>query len=114
MGETGDRVLRAMTNDGGFRVITAKTTQTVRDAVRAQRASGETARAFGELLTGAVLYRETMAPHLRVQAILDGAGGRGQIVADSMPEGGSRGLVRLPKGVDRIATRGGAFLQMMR
>jgi molecular chaperone Hsp33 len=103
-----------MTDDGGFRVITAKTTETVREAVRAQKARGETARAFGELMTGAILYRETMAPQLRVQAILKGARG-GQLVADSSPGGGSRGLVQLPKDESTVALRGGgALLSMMR
>jgi molecular chaperone Hsp33 len=114
MGDPKDRVLRAITNDGGFRVITANTTETVRRAAAAQGARGETARAFGELLTGAILYRETMAPKLRVQVVLQGAGGRGQLVADSMPDGSARGLVRLPKDTKRIELRNGALLEMMR
>lgn len=114
MGDSPDRVLRAITNDGGFRVITASTTETVRAAIAAQRASGDTARAFGELVTGAILYRETMAPTLRVQVVLQGAGGRGQLVADSMPDGTARGLVRLPKETKRIVLENGALLQMMR
>ena len=34
-------------DDGAFRVITARTTETVRSAIAAQHASGATARAFG-------------------------------------------------------------------
>jgi molecular chaperone Hsp33 len=113
MAKAGDRVVRAMTDDGGFRVITTRTTDTVRAAVEAQHASGEVALRFGELLTGAVLYRETMAPQLRVQAILNGLGGHGQLVADSNPEGDARGLVRLPKGGEKLVLSGG-LLQMMR
>lgn len=115
MSSNHDSVLRAMTDDGGFRVITARTTETVRHAVRVQRAKGETARHFGELITGAVLYRETMAPNLRVQVILEGSSGkRWQLVADSLPTGGARGLVRLPKDVDEATVREGSVLQMMR
>ena len=109
-----DSVLRAMTDDGGFRVITTRTTETVREAASAQKTSGETARAFGELLTGAVLYRETMAPALRVQAILQGANESGQLVADSMPDGTSRGLVRGAKNGSGLKLTSGAMLQMMR
>src|SRR6266511_2418355 len=80
-----DSVLRAMTDDGAFRVITARTTETVRGAIEAQGAAGETARTFGELITGAILYRETMAPQLRVQGVLKGSSGTGSLVADSHP-----------------------------
>ena len=62
-----DRVIRAMTNDGAFRVIAAVTTQTVRGAVAAQQAKGAIAARFGDLLTGSILIREAMSPTLRVQ-----------------------------------------------
>jgi len=80
-----DRVLRAITVDGGFRVIVARTTELVQAATRVQKVSGHDAQVFGELLTGAVLVRETMAPGHRVQAILSREG-RGALVADSHPE----------------------------
>jgi molecular chaperone Hsp33 len=112
MSSSGDRVLRAITNDGGFRVITTRTTDTVRAAVAAQGVSGPTALRFAELLTGAVLYRETMAPTLRVQVILGGATG-GQLVADSNPDGSARGLFRKPKEGGEIRLAGG-MLTMMR
>ena len=47
-----DSVVRAITDDGAFRVITARTTETVRGAVAAQSAKGRAAKHFGELLTG--------------------------------------------------------------
>ena len=115
-----DSVVRAITEDGAFRVIVARTTETVRGAIAAQGASGPTARHFGELLTGAVLIREAMAPRLRVQAILKGAGGKGSLVADSHPDGTTRGLVNFGVAVDaeagppEISVRGGALLQVMR
>ena len=111
---TSDSVLRAMTDDGGFRVITARTTETVRRAVEVQSAEGDTARALGELITGAILYRETMAPSLRVQSILHGLGNKGQLVADSLPSGGARGLVRPPKDSPMVIIERGSILQMMR
>lgn len=114
MSASPDHVLRAITNDGAFRVITARTTNTVSQAIRLQQCRGATARTFAELLTGAVLFRETMAPDLRVQGILKGAGGQGSLVADSHPSGSTRGLVQLPSGAEDVRLGGDAMLQMMR
>lgn len=122
---SSDTVVRALTDDGAFRVIAALTTRTVRGAVAAQKARGETARHFGELVTGAVLIREAMAPRLRVQAILkggDSGGRRGSLVADAHPDGTSRGLVNFGVAAaaeagaspPEITVEGGALLQVMR
>ncbi|HET9932729.1 MAG TPA: Hsp33 family molecular chaperone HslO, partial [Polyangiaceae bacterium] len=73
-------MLRAITDDGAFRVITARTTETIRGALKAQGAKGSTARTFGDLITSAILFRETMAPQLRVQGVLRGANGSGNLV----------------------------------
>ncbi|MFZ5892316.1 MAG: Hsp33 family molecular chaperone HslO [Myxococcota bacterium] len=113
MTQAKDSVLRAITDDGAFRVITARTTETIRGAVRAQGAKGATARTFGDLITSAILFRETMAPQLRVQGVLRGANGSGSLVADSHPSGQTRGLVQLT-GADEIALDDGAVIQMMR
>jgi molecular chaperone Hsp33 len=109
-----DSVARAMTDDGAFRTITARTTETVRRAVELQEATGDGARLLADVITGVILVRETMAPNQRVQGILQGAGGKGRIIADSHPNGTSRGLFRLPDGVDRMTLGEGALLQMMR
>jgi molecular chaperone Hsp33 len=94
---TPDQVLRAVSQDGGFRVIAAVTTETVRGAIEAQQARGPIAQRLADLVTGAVLVRETMAPDLRVQIILSDEK-RQRISADAMPEGRSRGLVQMPQG----------------
>ncbi|MBW2508819.1 MAG: Hsp33 family molecular chaperone HslO [Deltaproteobacteria bacterium] len=91
-----DAVMRAMTNDGAFRIVAARTTDTVRRVIAAQELSGELANDMADLLTAAVLYRETMAPSLRVQCIVRFAERAGQMVADSHPDGWSRGLVQRP------------------
>jgi molecular chaperone Hsp33 len=109
-----DRVLRAITDDGAFRVIAAITTSTVRGAVAAQPAGPANARHFGELLGGAVLVREAMAPTLRVQVVLRGEGGRGSLVADSHPDGKTRGLVHLGQAGTTVGLGAGALLQVMR
>lgn len=113
MRTSSDTVLRAITDDGAFRVITARTTDTVRGAVDVQAAKGRVARAFGELITGAILYRETMAPQLRVQGVLKGSGKTGSLVADSHPSGKTRGLVQVESGGE-LMLDGGAVIQLMR
>lgn len=98
-----------MTNDGGFRVMTAVTTETARGVLDAQRVEGEVARTLADLVTGTVLVRETMSPGYRVQGIVHGAARTGTLVADSHPDGGSRGLVqRAP----RLGS--GASVELMR
>jgi molecular chaperone Hsp33 len=113
-GSSGDRVLRAITDDGSFRVITADTTSTVRAALERQSAQGDTARHFADLVTGTVVIRETMSPQYRVQGVLKGAGGRGSLVADAHPDGTTRGLVQLPADVAEFRLGDGSVLQVMR
>jgi molecular chaperone Hsp33 len=113
MTETTDSSLRAMTDDSAFRVMAVNTTQTVRDALAHQPASGVTRKSFGDLLTGAVLVRETMAPNQRVQAILKRHKQTGSLVADSHPSAGTRGLVSLPAKNPQFPLTD-AMLQVMR
>ena len=89
-----DSVMRAMTNDGAFRVVAARTTDTVQAVVAAQKLSGLIAHDMADLVTAAVLYRETMAPSLRVQCIVRFDEEAGQLVADSHPDGWTRGLLQ--------------------
>ncbi len=111
--ERRDAAVRAITDDGSFRVVALRTTDTVRAVVAAQKAKGEAARWLGEIVTGAILVRETMAPDLRVQCILQSAKGRDSLVADSHPDGGVRGLVqRTPGG--SLVLGDGSVLQVMR
>lgn len=79
-------------------MIAADTTATVRSAIEAQKpATAELARVFADLLTGAVLVRESMAPDNRLQAILQGDDPRARMVADTHPDGATRGLIQLPE-----------------
>ena len=94
-----DSVLRAITDDGAFRVITTDTTASVREALAAQKPSSpEHARRFADLLTGAVLVRESMSPDSRLQMILQGDDPRTKMIADTHPDGSVRGLVQIPEG----------------
>jgi molecular chaperone Hsp33 len=112
--QSNDSVLRAITDDGAFRVIVVRTTDTVQNVLKAQGAQGTTGRHLGDLVTGSVLFRETMAPNLRVQGILKGLAGSGSLVADSHPSGKTRGLVQLAGGATEVAVGPGAIMQMMR
>lgn len=100
--QASDSVVRALTDDGAFRVVVACTTETTQAALTAQSCFDATGQLLGELITGAVLVRETMAPSHRVQALLRGQDARGRLIADAHPDGGSRGL----------ATRGGGLAQI--
>ncbi|HEX4517837.1 MAG TPA: Hsp33 family molecular chaperone HslO, partial [Polyangiaceae bacterium] len=108
-----DLVVRAITADGAFRVIAVRTSETAKDVAAVQKAEGSRAKLLAEMLTAAVLVRETMAPDLRVQAILQGDDPKTRIVADSFPDGTTRGLVQLRDGAD-VALGERAVLQMMR
>ncbi|MBI4702076.1 MAG: Hsp33 family molecular chaperone HslO [Deltaproteobacteria bacterium] len=109
-----DRVVRAITDDDAFRIIAASTTGTLRQAFAAQAASGATARHFGNLLTGTILVRETMSPHHRVQAVLHGVSGTSRLVADTHPDGATRGLVHLAEGARDFRLGPGCLLQVVR
>jgi molecular chaperone Hsp33 len=88
-----DGALRAMTDDGAFRVVNVRTTDTVQRVLQTQRVEGPSGALLGELVTGAILVRETMAPDYRLQALLRGADNESRLVADSHPDGGTRGLI---------------------
>lgn len=110
-----DSVLRAITDDGAFRVIAADTTATVRRAIEVQEPpTAELARLFADLLTGAILVRESMAPDNRLQAILQGDDSRARMVADTHPDGATRGLIQLPGGTTGMPLGEGGTLQVAR
>lgn len=110
-----DASVRAMTDDGAFRVIVARSTQTVQGICQAQGLKGKSAETMSGLLTATLLFRETMAPNLRVQGILRTADQKATLVADSAPEGHTRGLAQSRREVEsEILADEGAILQMMR
>lgn len=111
--DPSDTVLRAITDDDAFRVITTRTTETVRGILEAQKPADGTARILADLVTGVILIRETMSPEQRVQGILKRQGEKSSLLADSNASGDTRGLVQLPKGTDDFEMDG-ALLQMMR
>lgn len=110
-----DTVLRAITDDGAFRVIAADTTATVRGALAAQKAEGiDLVRTFADLLTGAILVRESMSPENRLQAILQGDNPRSRLIADTHPDGSTRGLIQLAPSTRTITFGERGLLQIAR
>ena len=87
-----DSALRAVTDDGAFRVITVRTTDIVRRMLAIRSLWGADAVQLAELVTGTILVRETMAPTHRVQGLLRSADGASLFIGDSDPDGGARGL----------------------
>ena len=87
-----DRVVRLMTMDGAFRLMAAVTTETARGALGAQSTGDELGLRLAELITGAVLVRETTQPARRVQMVWRDRRG-GTLVADALPDGINRGMV---------------------
>lgn len=112
--DEGDTVLRAVTHDGNFRVVAVETTRTVRAAAQAQKVPVAGKSLFADLLTASVLVRESMAPDLRVQIVLQGDDRRSRLVADSHPDGMTRGLVQLAPGKDVLPLGGGGVLRVQR
>ncbi len=107
-----DGILRAVTKDGGFRVVAAATTDMVRGAIAAQMPEPDVAGIYADFLTGAVLVRESMAPDYRLQIFLQGKQPKTRLVADSFPDGVTRGLVQL-RGEQSFEV-GGGILQVQR
>ena len=114
MDSRADVVVRVMTNDHAFRVVAAATTAATREVAAKQRVEGEAAKALVGLATGAILLRETMAPNLRVQGLLRGAGGKGTLVGDAFPDGTVRGLAQLKGERSQFSLGPGSLMQMMR
>jgi molecular chaperone Hsp33 len=107
-------IVRAVTRDGTFRVITLDATDAVTGILAAQRATGAAARHLGDLVIASVLYRETMAPDLRVQVILKASASKSIAVADTIGGGAVRGLLQRPAEGGTFDLGPGAVIQIMR
>jgi molecular chaperone Hsp33 len=88
-----DNALRGMTDDGAFRVITVRTTDTVRRMLATHSLWGAEGVHLADVVTGAILVRETMAPSHRLQVLLRSADGSHLWIGESHPDGGARGLI---------------------
>jgi molecular chaperone Hsp33 len=108
--DSSDQVIRLMTVDGAFRLVAAGTTDTARGALAAQATGDELGVRLAELLTAAVLVRETTQPGRRVQMVWRDRRGR-SLVADAQPDGLNPGLVNPGDGAP-VSTEGDHLLQV--
>lgn len=96
-----DSVRRAITDDGSFRVITLNTTQTAREILARHKPPEEVNPLMVELVTAAVMIRETMSPDQRVQVMLKEETGI-TLVVETFPDGMTRALMSAPEGADSL------------
>jgi molecular chaperone Hsp33 len=100
-----------MTTDGAFRVIAAVTTESARGALAVQLLGDDAvALQLAELMTAAVLLRETTQPARRVQLLWRDRRG-GAVVADALPDGANRGMVN-PGTPGAVTAAGDHLLQV--
>ncbi|MBP9112360.1 MAG: Hsp33 family molecular chaperone HslO [Polyangiaceae bacterium] len=109
-----DHIVRALTDDGSFRVVAAATKNTVTEAMRVQDVPPALRKQFAEFLTATILVRDTMAPDMRLQTILQGDDNRSRLVADTQTGGGARGLIQLAKGKTEMPIANGGILKVSR
>lgn len=88
-----DFALRTISDDGTFRVLVARTTETARGMLRVQRPAQDKRGLLTDLASAAILLRLTMSPDYRLQAIIQRRGA-GSIIVDAQPDGITRGLVQ--------------------
>ncbi len=103
-----------MTEDGSFRVVAIDATDTAASILAVQNARSDETQIFAELVLTAVLYRETMAPDLRVQGLLHGIDGECRMAIDSHPDGSTRGLITRKNPDASILLGIGASLDLLR
>ena len=108
-----DRAIRAMTDEGSFRVIVLRAPEMVKKAAKVQSVQGESGLLFGQLLVAAVLIRQTMSPAHRVQLALH-VDGEAIMRADSFPDDTTRGLVNVPEGSLQVPTGKKVMLEVTR
>lgn len=94
MTDNDGKLIRALTNDGAFRVISVNCTSLVKTIFEWQNPPVALKNYFAQLIVGSILVRETMAPNQRVQATLKQHNGV-SFMADSHPKGLTRGLIHV-------------------
>jgi len=91
-----DRLLRAITQDGCYRLAAAKTTETVRELVRRHEPSPVAAGALARAVTSAALLGTGEKDFHRVGLQWNGRGPFGLLIADVRPGGHLRGYLGKP------------------
>src|SRR5690625_5281082 len=73
-----DFAVRTISDDGTFRVLIARTTETARGVLNAQNPDPDKSGLLADLVSAAVLLRLTMSPDYRLQAIIQRRGVRSE------------------------------------
>lgn len=98
--EQGDHLIQGMTANGEFRIIAARTTDTVQTARLRLDLSPIAADALGRAMTGALLLARLLEKHVREQRVtlrFEGGGPIGTLIADGSIAGTARGYVTNPQ-----------------
>ncbi len=82
-----DKLIRAMTDAGAFRVLGVVCTEAVKDAREAHGLNEEETRALGRCIAGGLLIRSTLHPNERLQVKMNHNGRVGDLSVDILPEG---------------------------
>lgn len=95
-----DRLIQGIAAGGDFRILAARTTDTVREATRRLDLAPVAATALGRALTGAALLARLLDKHWRHQKVslrFDGGGPLGLVMAEASVDGAIRGTVGHPR-----------------
>ena len=91
-----DHIQRYMTPEGTFRILTADSTELIREAAKRSKVSTRVCESFGRLLTGAALMQLAQSPVDRVQCRVFHSGSAGLMLVDVWPGPKVRGRVAYP------------------
>lgn len=89
----GDKLVRAMTDAGAFRVLAVDSTVASNAAREAHGLAKEAADALSRLMSGSLLIRSTIHPNDRLQVTMGHNGRLGDLSVDAWPDGRIRGRV---------------------
>lgn len=88
-----DKLIRAMTDAGAFRVLAVNATQAAQAAQAAHGLERNEVEALSRLISGCLLIRSTVHPQDRLQVTLHHNGSVGDLSVDAWPDGMVRGRV---------------------
>lgn len=91
-----DRLLRALSTDGLYRISIAKTTDIVRAAKKKHDLSLLGTVLLGRALTGCVLLASSLKGEERIQIKMEGSGPAGAVIAEATSNGEVRGYTTRP------------------
>tara|TARA_Y100001968_G_scaffold333776_1_gene399362 strand:+ start:5675 stop:6553 length:879 start_codon:yes stop_codon:yes gene_type:complete len=111
-----DRLLRAITSDGCYRIVVCRTDRLVADASRRHACSPLAARALARALTATALFATTDKGYYRIGVQWMGRGPLRSIHTDARPGGILRGYVGDPssEGADIAKALGGGLIAVIR